>query len=195
MEPRELLDFLSVLETLKTNARHCVTRGGAPETVAAHSWRLGVMAMLVAPEVQGIDRDKLIRMCLVHDFGEALTGDIPSFLKTESNERTEDDAVAVMFKKLPEPQRGELKALFLEMQALETREARLYKALDRMEAVIQHNESDIRTWIPLEYDLNLDYGAENAAEFPFLKALRALMRQDTVHKIREAEEDKRDGRI
>lgn len=195
MEPREVLDFLSVLETLKTNARHCMTRGGAPETVAAHSWRLAVFAMLVAPEIGGIDRDKLIRMCLVHDFGEAITGDIPSFLKTEGNEQTEDDAVALLLKKLPEPQQGELQALFLEMQALKTPEARVYKALDKLEAVIQHNESDIGTWIPLEYTLNLDYGVENAAEFPFLRALRALMREDTEQKIQQAEENGHDGCI
>ena len=183
------MDFLGVLETLKTNARHCMTKGGAPETVAAHSWRLSVMAMLVSPEIGGIDRDRLIRMCLVHDFGEALTGDIPSFLKTDANERTEDDAVALLLSKLPEPQRGELKELFEEMQAQKTREARAYKALDKLEAVIQHNESDIQTWIPLEYTLNLDYGAENAAEFPFLQALRELMREDTQHKIQQAEEN------
>ncbi len=177
------MDFLGVLETLKTNARHSVTRGGAPETVAAHSWRLTVMAMLVGPEIEDIDRDRVVRMCLVHDFGEALTGDIPSFLKTGDHERTEDAAVTGMLDGLSEPQRGELRELFSEMNAQKTREARLYKALDKLEAVIQHNESSLDTWIPLERTLNLSYGEENAAEFPYLRELRALLREDSVKKL------------
>ena len=188
MQQRELLDFLSKLECLKTNGRHSVTRGGITETVAAHSWRLAVFAMLIAPEFPEIDANKLLRMCLIHDFGEAITGDIPSFLKTKENERTEENAVDTLLSSLPEPQCAELTALFAEMDAHTTAEARLYKALDKMEAVIQHNESDISTWLPLEYDLQQSYAQENAAEFPYLKELRALMLQDTLDKITQAKE-------
>ena len=188
MQQRELLDFLGKLECLKTNGRHSVTRGGITETVAAHSWRLAVFALLVAPEFPEIDANKLLRMCLIHDFGEAITGDIPSFLKTKENERTEENAVETLLSTLPEPQRDELTALFTEMDAHTTPEARLYKALDKMEAVIQHNESDISTWLPLEYDLQQSYAQENAAEFPYLKELRALMLQDTLTKITQAKE-------
>ena len=189
MQPRELLDFLFRIERLKTNGRHSVTAGGVTETVAAHSWRLAVLAMLVIPEVSGIDGNKLIRMCLVHDFGEAITGDIPSFLKTTNQETEEESAVAALLSGLPEPRRGELTALFAEMNAMQTREARLYKALDKMEAVIQHNESDISTWLPLEYDLQQTYAVENAREFPFLMALRETMLEDTLKKIKQAEEE------
>ena len=188
MQQRELLDFLGKLECLKTNGRHSVTRGGITETVAAHSWRLAVFALLVAPEFPEINANKLLRMCLIHDFGEAITGDIPSFLKTKENERTEENAVETLLSTLPEPQRDELTALFTEMDAHTTPEARLYKALDKMEAVIQHNESDISTWLPLEYDLQQSYAQENAAEFPYLKELRALMLQDTLTKITQAKE-------
>ena len=188
MQQRELLDFLGKIECLKTNGRHSVTRGGITETVAAHSWRLAVLALLIAPEFPEIDANKLLRMCLIHDFGEAITGDIPSFLKTKENERTEENAVETLLSTLPEPQREELTALFTEMDAHTTPEARLYKALDKMEAVIQHNESDISTWLPLEYDLQQSYAQENAAEFPYLKELRALMLQDTLTKITQAKE-------
>ena len=183
MEQRELLDFLHKLECLKTNGRHSTTVGGITETVAAHSWRLSVLALLIAPEFPQIDGHKLLRMCLIHDFGEAITGDIPSFLKTDAHEVTEVNAVQALLSTLPEPQRGELTTLFSEMDALESNESRLYKALDKMEAVIQHNESDLSTWIPLEYELNQTYAVENAAEFPYLKELRELMQEDTRNKI------------
>lgn len=188
MQQRELLDFLQKLECLKTNGRHSTTVGGVTETVAAHSWRLAVFALLISPEFPEIDGNKLIRMCLIHDFGEAITGDIPSFLKTQVHETTEEDAVQTLIGCLPEPQRGELSALFAEMDAQESKEARLYKALDKLEAVIQHNESDISTWLPLEYDLQQTYATENASEFPYLKELRALMLADTRKKIEHAKE-------
>ena len=66
-----------------------------------------------------------------------------------------------------------MRDLFAEMDACETEEARLAKALDRMEAVITHNEGDPLTWLPLEYDLQRTYGVEEAAFSPVLKELRA----------------------
>ena len=52
-------------------------------------------------------------------------------------------------------------------------EARIYKALDKMEAIIQHNEADVSTWLPLEYDLNLTYGVPESHAEPYLERLRA----------------------
>ena len=77
-------------------------------------------------------------------------------------------------------------ALYAEMNALETQEAKIYKAIDKMEAVVQHNLSDISTWIPHEYQLNQTYGADQAAFSPYLTALREEMRKDTLKKIESA---------
>lgn len=71
------------------------------------------------------------------------------------------------------------------MDALETEEAKVYKALDKLEAVIQHNESPLSTWIPKEYALNLTYGEENVAFSPYLTALRTAIRQETEAKLRD----------
>ncbi|MEZ4628138.1 MAG: HD domain-containing protein [Eubacteriales bacterium] len=142
--------------------------------------------MLILPEFPEIDGNKLIRMCIVHDFGEAITGDIPSFLKTKQHEKTEENAVEELLTTLSQPTRDELTALFAEMDALETKEAKLYKALDKLEAVIQHNESDISTWLPLEYDLQQTYAIQETKDDPFLKQLRELVLEDTLTKIRDA---------
>jgi len=82
----------------------------------------------------------------------------------------------------------DISALFSEMDAQSTAEARLYKALDKIEAVIQHNESDIATWLPLEYDLNRSYAHAETALFPYLKELRALILADTEQKIADGAE-------
>ena len=183
MTPKELLQFMEVLARLKDAPRHCKTPGGIDETVAAHSWRIAVMALLMEDSVPGVDIDKVIRMCLIHDFGEAITGDIPSFLKTAENEETENTLLRKFVSTLPAQEAGRLNALYDEMDAQQTPEARLYRVLDKLEAVISHNESDIRTWIPLEYELNRTYAIDVAAQFPFTKALRAQMLADTEEKI------------
>ena len=84
----------------------------------------------------------------------------------------------------------QLKTLYAEMDALETDEARLYKALDKLEAVIQHNESDIATWLPREYELNLTYADENVAFSDYLKRLREEIRRETRDKIAAAEHNR-----
>lgn len=142
MKPKELLEILSVAEKLKCNTRHCYTSSGRRESVAEHSWRISLMAMLLTKEFPEADMDKVIRMCLIHDMGEAFTGDIPTFEKTNADTRKEDDILLNWVNTLPEDAREEWAALLTEMNAMETQEAKIYKALDKMEAVIQHNESD-----------------------------------------------------
>ena len=183
------LDFLALAERLKCATRHCTNSRGDPESVAEHSWRAALMAMLLAPEFPGVEIDRVVRMCIIHDLGEAVTGDIPTFLKNRADEETEDRAVAGILATLPEETRREFSALFAEMNALETPEARLYKIIDKLEAVIQHNESPISTWEPLEYDLQRTYGQKEAAWFPQTAALRQEILRRTEQKIAE-ESDK-----
>lgn len=185
MEAKQFLEFLEKIEKLKSNTRHCYTADGTHEVVAAHTWRIAVMAMLLEKEFPELDMNKVIRMCLIHDWGEAVTGDIPTFTKTAENEETEKQAVDGLIRTLPEAVYQDIKELFAEMEALETPEAKFYKALDKLEAVISHNESDIKTWIPLEYELQMTYGTKEAKPFPFLNQLREQMKADTQEKIEQ----------
>ena len=183
MKPFELLEILTVAEKLKCNTRHCYTSTGRHESVAEHSWRIALMAMLLRPEFPHADMDKVIRMCLIHDLGEAFTGDIPTFDKTEADTRREDALFDQWVQTLPEETRKEFSCLLVEMSCLETQEAKIYKALDKMEAVIQHNESDIATWLPLEYDLQRRYGAENVKFSPYFQKLKGEIDAWTKQKI------------
>ena len=186
MKPTELLSILSVAEKLKCNTRHCYTSSGRHESVAEHSWRIALMAMLIGPEFPEADMNRVIRMCLIHDLGEAFPGDIPTFDKTAADTDQEDALFAQWVQTLPEETKQEFSGLLAEMNAQETPEAQIYKALDKMEAVIQHNESDIATWIPLEYDLQLRYGAENVKFSPWFQSLKAEIDSWTKRKIAES---------
>ena len=89
MEPAKLLDILSVAEKLKCNTRHSYTSSGRKESVAEHSWRLALMALLLRDEFPEADMDRVLRMCIIHDLGEAFTGDIPAFEKSEGDGQRE----------------------------------------------------------------------------------------------------------
>ena len=185
MRPEEFIRIMDTAEKMKCNTRHSWTSSGRHESVAEHSWRLCLMAYFARDEFPEADMDKVLRMCLLHDIGEAFTGDIPAFRKTKSDQETESDVVGRFIASLPEPYRSELGGLFDEMEALATPEARIYKALDKMEAIIQHNEADVSTWLPLEYDLNLTYGVPESHAAPWLEQLRSELIEVTKSKAPE----------
>ena len=189
MEPTKLLEALRTAECLKDATRHCYTSGGRRESVAEHSWRITLMAYWVSDEFPEADLEKLMKMCLIHDLGEAFTGDIPTFDKTEADEQKEGALLNEWVRSLPQPFADEMKALYQEMEERKTLEARIYKALDNLEALIQHNESDISTWIPLEYDLQMTYGNDKVQFSDYLIKLRDEVRNDSKRKIAENRRD------
>ncbi len=87
MDIGKLIDVMAVAEQLKNNTRHSWTSSGRHESVAEHSWRLALLAFFVRDEYPELDMDKVLQMCLIHDLGEAFTGDIPAFVKTEEDEK------------------------------------------------------------------------------------------------------------
>ena len=183
MTAREFLDILHVAERLKDTPRHCTTSKGRVESVAEHSWRIALMAMLLRDEFPELDMDRVTRMCLIHDLGECFTGDIPTFNKTKADEEREISLLREWVASLPAEVSEELAELYREMDALETPEARLYKSLDKLEAVIQHNESPISTWEAKEYELNQTYAFDAVGFSEWLTELRREMLADTLEKI------------
>lgn len=185
MVPRTLIDILNVAERLKDTTRHCYTKNGRKESVAEHSWMATLMAFFIRDEFPEADMDKVIRMCIIHDMGEAFTGDIPSFYKTKEHEEKEENLLYNWVNTLPEPYKTEMFDLYEEMAERKTLEAKIYKAIDNLEAVIQHNISDLSTWIPTEHELNKTYGNDKVTFSEYFMALREEIRKDTMEKLGE----------
>ena len=185
MNAREFLEILHVAERLKDTPRHCTTSKRRTESVAEHSWRISLMAFLLRAEFPELDIDRVVDMCLIHDLGECFTGDIPTFLKTDSDRDTEDSLLAQWVKTLPPAVSEEMARLYAEMDAQETPEAKLYKSLDKLEALIQHNESPLDTWAENEYALNQTYALDTVRWSEWLTALRQEILADTLEKIKE----------
>lgn len=189
MNSKDIIRFLNMAEKLKCELRHSWTSTMRQESVAEHSWRLCIFSWLIKGQLKNeYDMDKVMKMCLFHDLGEAIVGDIPSFNKNEEDIRNEEVAVNQIISMLDNDLRFELEDLFLEMKEQHSKEARLFIALDKLEAVIQHNESPIETWIPLEFELNKTYANKEVKGIGVLEDLREVIRQDTIKKLVEEEE-------
>ena len=68
---------------------------------------------------------------------------------------------------------------------METAEAKLYKALDKLEALIQHNESPLSTWSENEHELNKTYAFDTVSFSEWLTELRKVILEDTVAKLEQ----------
>jgi putative hydrolase of HD superfamily len=141
------------------------------------------MALLLRNEFPDVDINKVVNMCLIHDLGECFTGDIPTFLKTDAERKTEDSFLQEWINSMPNEVSDDLTALFSEMEAQKTAEAKIYKALDKLEALIQHNESPLNTWSDNEYELNKTYAFDAVAFSEWLTELRKVILEDTIEKL------------
>lgn len=178
------LEFLRAAERLKTVTRSGYTSAGHSESVAEHTWRLSLMALLLAPEFPDLDAARLLKICLVHDLGEAIGGDIPA---PEQSRRAaaggagkahqERRDLEELLRPLAQRQRAELLALWDEYDAARTPEAMLAKALDKLETILQHTQGDNPP--DFDYRFNLGYGREHTAHPPLIAAMRAVLDRAT----------------
>ncbi len=183
MEIKKFLEIVNFVEKLKNTFRHSFTSSGRQESVAEHCYRTAIMACLIIDEFPEANAEKLIKMCLIHDLGKAFVGDIPAFEKTESDEEKEKQSLNSWLKTLPKPYDDEMINLYEDFVELSSLEAKICKALDNLEALIQHNQAPLSTWIPLEYDLQLTYGNDKVAFSDYLTRLREEVCNDSIKKI------------
>jgi putative hydrolase of HD superfamily len=177
-----IIAFLRSAERLKGTFRSAWTSSGERESVAAHTWRLCLMALLLADHFPEVDFARLIRILIVHDLGEALHGDIPATRQDPSTSKAEQERrdLLELLAPLPEKLRHDVTRLWDEYDDAATPEARLAKGLDKLETIMQHNEG--RNPGDFDYMFNLGYGRSFTTADPRLAALRAVLDAETVQR-------------
>jgi putative hydrolases of HD superfamily len=174
-----VLAFLRDAERLKNVTRTSWTSAGQRESVAEHTWRLGLMAVVLEPAFPGIDMAKLMKMCVVHDLGEAIGGDISATLQPpEGKAEQERRDLLQLLAPLPASVRDRIVTLWDEYEAGTTPEARIAKALDKLETIMQHNQGANPP--TFDYRFNLAYGRHYMEGNETVAALRAILDAETL---------------
>ena len=175
----QILTFLRTAESLKSTLRSAHTSSGRPESVAEHTWRLCLLVMVLAPEFPEVDAYRLMKICLIHDLGEALQGDIPAPLQDSNVDKpqSEREDLLELLSPLPELQRSEILELWEEYEQAATPEAKLAKAFDKLETLLQHTQGQNPP--DFDYAFNLDYGRKYTELNAQTRQLRAWIDEET----------------
>lgn len=173
------LNFLKTIEGIKSVTRTAWTESGRHESTAEHSWRLAMLALVLKDEFPELDSYKVLTMCLIHDMGELYTGDIPAIENpcAEDKESREHEDVSNIFGTLPEKAGTKLLELWEEYSEAATPEARLVKALDKAETILQHNQG--KNPPDFDYGFNLSYGKKYFEDDSRLNVLREVLDKET----------------
>ena len=156
-----ILNVLQLAERLKFELRHSYTSSGRQESVAEHTWRMSLMAVLIEPLLKHkVDTARLLKMIILHDLVEAEAKDISALdvlrnpeIKLQKEEK-ERQAIQNLRRTLKDTNGQEIYDLFYEFESKETYEAKVANALDKLEVQLQHNHADFSTWEEIEYDMS-----------------------------------------
>lgn len=177
-----ILQFLRDAERLKTVYRTSWTSDGTRESTASHTWRLCLIALVVGHYFPEMDTAKLLKMCIIHDLGEAISGDIPAIHQSASAPKADQERrdLETLLQPLPAPIRDEIQDLWDEYEGATTPEAQLAKALDKLETLLQHNQGVN----PLDFDyiFNIEYGRKFTDALPLTAAIRKQIDEETRRK-------------
>lgn len=180
-----IIKFLNEIELLKSITRHSWMSSGRQESVAEHSWRMAIMAMALENEFPDIDIKRVMEITLVHDFWEAYEWDNPAFIDQPLDKLViEKNAVKRLTTSLSIDLQEKIMSLWNEYNEGKTLESKLAKALDKLEALIQHNEANISTWEPKELEYNLIYGMKYMEFSEFIKSFREIVDNQIREKIK-----------
>ena len=191
IDPRRLegmIDFLQSAAALKDTLRTGRTASGRQESTADHSWRLCLLVILLADDLDSVDLARLLQLCLVHDLAEAITGDVPAPCQAadDGRKKRERDALRQLCAPLPQDLRQRILALSAEYDEGSSPESLVAKGLDKIETMLQHLVGANPPGF--DYRFNLGYGRQYTAGHPVLDTVRAILDDETERRAREGAE-------
>lgn len=175
----QVIEFIKEIENLKSVTRTAWTKAGRRESTAEHSWRLAMLLMVLEADFKDVDINKAIKMSLIHDLGELYDGDISAKLQSVDDNKShmEESAMKRMLTTLPESLSGKIYDLWKEYNECSTKEAKLVKAMDKLETIVQHNQG--KNPDDFDYEFNLKYGSQYFEDNGKLRLMRNIIDEDT----------------
>ena len=185
----KVIRFIKEIENLKSVTRTAWTKTGRRESTAEHSWRLAMLLMVLREDFKDLDIDKAIKMSLVHDLGELYDGDISAKLQNDNDNKAymEEKAMRRMLTTLPDGISEKIYDLWKEYNECCTKEAKLVKAMDKLETIVQHNQGDNPE--DFDYEFNLQYGKQYFMDNEILEYKRYIIDEDTKESVKLKEKN------
>lgn len=185
----KVIRFIKEIENLKSVTRTAWTKTGRRESTAEHSWRLAMLLMVLREDFKDLDIDKAIKMSLVHDLGELYDGDISAKLQNDNDNKSymEEKAMRRMLTILPENLAENIYDLWKEYNECSTKEAKLVKAMDKLETIVQHNQGNNPE--DFDYEFNLQYGKQYFMDNEILEYMRYIIDEDTKESVKLKEKN------
>lgn len=136
----DLLGFFELANKLKWTERRgwvAKVKVKKPESVADHSYLMALMCMVIA-EQRGLDGNKVLKMALLHDLAESVTGDyVPDDVSEKVKNDEEEKAMKNILNKLSPRIRSNYTKLWNEYKKMSSKEAMLVHQIDRLEMALQ----------------------------------------------------------
>lgn len=188
-DAERIVDALTLAENLKTELRHSWLSNGRRESVAEHTWMMALTAILMAPHLEHpVDLGRTLKLIVLHDIAEAVTGDIPSFEESARKDTKVADETAAMERiraMLPTASGDLMLSLWREYEDGETAEAKFARAIDKLEVQHQHNLAALETWTEQEFGLVYTKMDRECAHDAALRTLLATVRSRAERKLRD----------
>ena len=188
MDPKTLSAYLAFLKNtgqLKDTLRSAHTTEGRQESTAEHTWRLCLWVLVFKGEFPELDVEKLLKISVLHDLGEAISGDIPAVDQDPKLSKSDDERrdLETLLSPLPAERQREFLDLWDEYENASSPEAKMIKGLDKLETIMQHNQGANPP--DFDYEFNLTYGEKHTSSHPLLRAIREFLDESTAARANE----------
>lgn len=180
-EAHTRLAFLERAEAFKDVMRSGFTSTGRAEDAAAHTWRLCLWILVFEDQLPGLDVARMLKSAVLHDLGEAISGDIPAPHQFEDKCAVEREDFKALLGELPDGLAAHFLELWDDYNGALSPEACTVKGFDKLETILQHTQG--KNPADFDYGFNLDYGQKHMDGHPLLQVLRTLVDEKTKSRM------------
>lgn len=180
---RSIFQFMKNAEQLKNTLRSAHTSEQRPESVAEHTWSICLLMMCFEDQLDDFDMLRLFKLIIIHDLGEAISGDIPATEQNPNEDKAELERTdfITLCAPLPDDLKSEMLVLWDEYDCAQTPEAIMAKGFDKIETMLQHLADS--TTGNIDFPFNLTYGSARTDAHPLLKQIRDIVDEKTRARI------------